>query len=127
VVRLDGEGGTTGGTGKVKLLSTRAPLVRVLTRTAVLDREGGVRLRVACAAPKGTRCLGSLTLRGADGRALATQPISLSGGATSTVRLQLDASPDPAEGDMTGTVVAVGEVPVGRDARTVTRIAVSAR
>ena len=138
VVHLVGEGRTTGTAAKMKLVSTRAPAIRVLTRTAPLDGNGGLGLRVACGAPRGERCQGRLTLLDRDGRTLATQPISLPGAATSTVRLAPGGSWDRARREhsagagpepiaLTGTVTAVSEVPVGRDVRTVGRIAVSAR
>jgi hypothetical protein len=139
VVHLRGEGRTASAAAKMKLLPTRAPLVRVLTRAARLDGRDGIRLRVACRAPRAGRCQGGLTLRGADGRTLATAPISLPGAATSTVRLQLGGPSEVAGGRasaadgpdeplaLTGTVAALSEVPVGRDVRTATRIVVSAR
>jgi hypothetical protein len=138
VVHLVGEGRTTGTAAKMKLASTRAPAIRVLTRTAPLDGQGGLRLRVTCGAPRGERCQGRLTLLDRDRRTLAAQPISLPGAATSTVRLVPGGSWDSARRErsatagpeplaLTGTVTAVSEVPVGLDVRTIGRIAVSVR
>lgn len=136
VVHLDGEGGTRGTAAKVKLVSTRAPRLRVRTRTARLDRHRRIRLRVACGAPRGGRCEGRLTLA-SGGRRLAVRPILLRGAVTSTVWLRLAgrsdrarrgaaaAGPEPTA--LHAAVSAVSEVPVGRDVRTVTRVEVSAR
>jgi hypothetical protein len=138
VVRVAGEAGTKGGAMKMKLVPTRAPLIRVLTRTAFLDRSGAIRLRMSCAAPRSARCRGILTLRDANGRTLATEPVSLRGAVASTVSLTpagswsraplalpVGGAPEPIS--IKGTVTAVSEIAVGRDARSVGRIEVNAR
>jgi hypothetical protein len=128
VARVDGHGGTADVAGKLRLLSTRAPAIRVRTRAARLDRQRRIPLRVACAGPRGGRCTGRLTLLAAGGRILAARSISLPGASTTTVRLRLRAPVGRAgPGSLTGALRAVSQVPVGREVGTVSRIAVRIR
>jgi hypothetical protein len=99
------------------LLSSRAPTLRALTRTATLDPFGRIAVRVSCAAARGRRCHGRLTLAGPRGRRLGAASLSLPGRRVRRVRVPLTAA--AAEQVRSGRRIrartwAVATVPVGQ-------------